>query len=112
MNCWLNALNYTCCLAMPLQSLCRGPGHLASSLQTVLKFRLPKAGSKKPPFLSVITASDLLSTDLLLVLSPSRYIPSLSWHNLIPGHPAGPWQPSRVLTMSTEYSALTHSAIR
>lgn len=60
MNCWLSALNYTCSLALLLQSLQRGPRHLASSLQTVLKFRLPKADSKKPPFLSIITASDLL----------------------------------------------------
>lgn len=53
----LNALNYTWFLALPLQSLCRGPGHLVLSLQTALKFRLPNADSRKPPFLSIITAS-------------------------------------------------------
>lgn len=44
----------------PLYSLCRGPVHLVLSLLTALKCRLPKADSKKPSFLSMIIASDLL----------------------------------------------------
>lgn len=106
-NCWLNSLDYACCLILPLQSLCRGPGHWASEL--LFNSCCWKQWESPVPVYSHCYWS---SSHLLPVLSPPRYTPFLSWHDAVLGHPDGPWQLPHVLTVSTGFLALTHSAIQ